>query len=96
MLNFLLELGENYTSLDEVGPNELLVLALEHFEGVAIARRNCNNQHLLTDFADMLKNGVLPSPNVFPSSAPDESIAEIIDSLVGRDVNHGKNLFFAL
>jgi len=36
-------LGEDHSGLDEIGTNEFLVFALEHLEGVAVARRYRDN-----------------------------------------------------
>ncbi|MEE3485776.1 MAG: hypothetical protein VZQ98_15840 [Bacteroidales bacterium] len=38
----------------------------------------------------MLQDRVLATPIVVPAPAPDEGVAEIVYSLVGRDVNHGE------
>ena len=76
-------LGNDDAGLDEVGANEFLVFALEHLEGVFIARRYRDNQRLVADWGDVPEDIVFASPKVIPPPAPDECVAEVVDAFVG-------------
>ena len=84
MLNFLLlELGENHARLNEERTNIVVIFAFEHLEGVPVARRYRDNQRLTASWGFVLQDGMLATPIVVPAPAPDEGVAEIVDSLVG-------------
>lgn len=67
----------------------MVIFALEHLEGVPVARCYRDNQRLTASWGFVLQDGMLATPIVVPATAPDEGVAEIVDSLVGRNVNHG-------
>lgn len=79
----LLELGENHARLDEECTDIVVIFALEHLEGVPVARRYRDNQRLTASWGLVLQDGMLATPIVVPAPAPDEGVAEIVDSLVG-------------
>ena len=81
-------LGENHSGLDEIGANEFLVFALEHLEGIFVARRYRDNQRLAADWGDVPEDVVLPAPEAAPPFAPDKSVAELVDALVAGKVDH--------
>ena len=66
----------------------MVIFALEHLKGVAVARRYRDNQRLTASWGLVLQDGMLTTPIVVPAPAPDECVAEIVDAPIGRDVDH--------
>lgn len=75
--------------MDKECADVLLVLPFEHLEGVSVTRRNGDNERLAASWGLVLQDGMLAAPIVVPAPAPKEGVAEIVDSLVGGDVDHG-------
>lgn len=78
-----LGLGDDDARLDEERTDIVVIFALEHLEGVAVARRYRDNQRLTASWGLVLQDGMLATPIVVPATAPDEGVAEIVNSLVG-------------
>ena len=83
-----LGLGDDDAGLDEKRAKVAVVLVLEHLEGIAIARCYRDNQRLTASWGFMLQDGVLTTPIVVPAPAPEKGVAEVVNPLVSRDVNH--------
>ena len=75
--------------MDEERAEVAVICALKHLEGVTIARRYSDNQRFKTGWWLVFQNGVLASPIVDPAPASEKGVAEVVNSLVGRDVDHG-------
>lgn len=61
----------------------MVVLALKHLKGVAVARCYCDNQRLTASWGFVLQDGMLATPIELPTSTSDEGVAEIVDAFVG-------------
>lgn len=69
--------------MDEERTDIVVIFALEHLEGVAVARRYRDNQRLTASRGFVLQDGVFPAPIEVPTTAPDECVAEIVNAFVG-------------
>ena len=85
-------LGDNNADLDKIGSEEFLVFAQKHRKSITVTWCYRDNQGSVTDCRFVLEYVVFPSSETLPAFAPNESIAEIIDAFVAREVGHIKNL----
>lgn len=76
-------LGDDDTGLDEISADVVVVIASHHFVGVVVAGRTRYDERLEAALRHMPERRVRFTWNEFPTLAPDECVAEIVDSLVG-------------
>ena len=81
-------LSDDDASCDEVSADVTIVLATHHFVGVVVAGRTRYDERLEAALRHMPERRVRFTWNEFPTLAPDECVAEIVNVFVGRDVRH--------
>ena len=72
----------------------MVVLATHHFVGVVVAGCTRHDECLEAAFGSMPERRMRFALDEFPTLAPDESVAEGVDTLVCGNVGHDKPRFF--
>lgn len=74
--------------MDEKCAKVMVVFASHHFIGVVVAGRTRYDERLEAALRHMPERRVRFTWNEFPTLAPDECVAEIVDAPISRDVDH--------